>query len=171
MHTISGYRLCGRLVWRARPGSRPCDIDSRTRTCLAPLRRPAPGITARLHCRQDTARGSRQTVPVMEPPETKYMTIGDADVAYQVMGEGPRDVLFCNSLGGHVDHLWQIPPAAKFLSEVGAFCRLLHMDRRGSGASDAVPLSAIPTWEALAERHDPCARRRRCQADGHRGGE
>ena len=65
--------------------------------------------------------------------------------------KGLRDVLSCNSLGGHVDHLWQIPPAAKFLSEVGTFCRLLHMDRRGCGASDAVPLSAIPTWEALAE--------------------
>ena len=87
----------------------------------------------------------------MEPPETKYVSVGDADVAYQVFGVGPRDVLFCNSLGGHVDLLWQIPPAAKFLTEMSAFCRVLHMDRRGCGASDAVPVSAIPTWEALAE--------------------
>ena len=87
----------------------------------------------------------------MEPPEIQYVTIGDADVAYQVIGEGPRDVLFCNSLGGHVDLLWQIPQGAKFLSDLSAFSRVLHMDRRGSGASDAVPLKAIPTWEELAE--------------------
>jgi class 3 adenylate cyclase/pimeloyl-ACP methyl ester carboxylesterase len=87
----------------------------------------------------------------MEPPETRYVTIGDADVAYQVIGNGPRDVLFCNSLGGHVDLLWQIPQGAKFLSDMSAFSRFLHMDRRGSGASDAVPLRAIPTWEELAE--------------------
>jgi hypothetical protein len=48
-------------------------------------------------------RGSRQTVTVMEPPETNYVTVGDADVAYQVVGNGPRDVLILSALGGHVD--------------------------------------------------------------------
>jgi hypothetical protein len=43
----------------------------------------------------------------MELPETKYVTVRDADVAYQVIGEGSRDILLCNSLGGHVDLLWQ----------------------------------------------------------------
>jgi class 3 adenylate cyclase/pimeloyl-ACP methyl ester carboxylesterase len=87
----------------------------------------------------------------MELPETRYVNVGDADVAYQVIGEGPRDILFCNSLGGHVDLLWQLPPGAKFLSELSSLGRVLHMDRRGCGASDAIPLGAIPTWEALAE--------------------
>jgi class 3 adenylate cyclase/alpha-beta hydrolase superfamily lysophospholipase len=96
-------------------------------------------------------RGSRQTVTVIEPPETNYVSVGDADVAYQIVGEGPRDVLVLSSLGGHVDLIWQIPQGAKYLTEMSAFSRVLHMDRRGSGASDAVPLGAIPTWEALAE--------------------
>jgi pimeloyl-ACP methyl ester carboxylesterase len=87
----------------------------------------------------------------MEPPETRYVTIGDADVAYQVVGEGPRDLLFCNSLGGPVDLIWQIPQGAQFLTELASFSRLIHLDRRGSGASDAVPLGAIPIWEVLAE--------------------
>ena len=99
----------------------------------------------------DTARQSRQLLVILEPPDTLYVTVGDADVAYQIFGEGPRDVLLCNSLGGHVDLLWQLTQGAKFLTEMSAFSRVLHMDRRGSGASDAMPLSAIPTWEALAE--------------------
>ena len=87
----------------------------------------------------------------MEPPEIRYVSIGDGDVAYQVLGEGPRDLLFCNSLGGHVDLIWQIPQAAEFLEKLATLRRVLHMDRRGSGASDAVSLKAIPTWEELAE--------------------
>ena len=87
----------------------------------------------------------------MDPPGISYVSIGDGDVAYQVIGEGPGDLLFCNSLGGHVDLIWQIPQAAEFFENMATFKRVLHMDRRGSGASDAVPLKAIPTWEELAE--------------------
>ena len=87
----------------------------------------------------------------MEPPEIRYVSIGDGDVAYQVLGEGPGDLLFCNSLGGHVDLIWQIPQAAEFFEKLATLRRVLHMDRRGSGASDAVSLKAIPTWEELAE--------------------
>ncbi len=79
------------------------------------------------------------------------MSIGDGEVAYQVHGEGPGDLLFCNSLGGHVDLIWQIPPAAEFFEKLATMRRVLHMDRRGSGASDSVSLKAIPTWEELAE--------------------
>ena len=78
-------------------------------------------------------RESRQTVPVMEPPDTNYVTVGDADVAYQVVGDGPRDVLILSALGGHVDLIWQIPQGAKYLTEMSAFSRVLLMDRRGSG--------------------------------------
>ncbi len=98
-----------------------------------------------------TAHWSKANCRRMEPPETKYVSIGDGDVAYQVLGEGPRDLLFCNALGGHVDLVWQIPQAAEFFQKVATFRRVLQMDRRGSGASDAVPLKAIPTWEELAE--------------------
>ena len=87
----------------------------------------------------------------MEPPGIRYVSIGDGDVAYQILGEGPGDLLFCNSLGGHVDLIWQIPQAADFFEKMATFKRVLHMDRRGSGASDALPLRAIPTWEELAE--------------------
>jgi len=87
----------------------------------------------------------------MEPPETRYVRTGDGDIAYQIFGEGPRDLLFCNALGGHVDLVWEIPQAADFFHKVATFRRVLQMDRRGSGASDAVSLNAVPTWEELAE--------------------
>jgi hypothetical protein len=45
----------------------------------------------------------------MAPPETKYVRVGDGDVAYQVVGGGPRDLLCCFSLGGQVDLAWQTP--------------------------------------------------------------
>lgn len=87
----------------------------------------------------------------MAPPETKYVRVGDADVAYQVVGGGPRDLLFCDSLGGQLDLSWQIPQVAEVFERLASFCRLIIFDRRGSGASDPLPPHAVPTWEELAE--------------------
>ena len=44
-----------------------------------------------------------QTVCLMSRPETKYVAVVDADVAYQILGEGPSDLLFFNGLGSHVE--------------------------------------------------------------------
>jgi class 3 adenylate cyclase/pimeloyl-ACP methyl ester carboxylesterase len=93
----------------------------------------------------------RQTVAVMEAPETRYVAVGDADVAYQVVGDGPFDLLYCYGLGSHVDYFWDIPEAAEFLKGLASFSRLLFFDRRGTGASDGVPRAAIPTWEEWTE--------------------
>ena len=87
----------------------------------------------------------------MEFPETRYVAVEEADVAYQVFGNGPRDLLFCNALGGQVDQIWQLPAAERFLRELATFTRFIHFDRRGTGASDPLSLNAIPTWERLAE--------------------
>lgn len=87
----------------------------------------------------------------MESPETRYVTVGDGQVAYQVVGEGPEDFVFCYALGGQVDFFWQVPLGAEFLTRLLGVRRVIVFDRRGSGASDAVLMSAIPTWEELAE--------------------
>ncbi len=87
----------------------------------------------------------------MDPPETRYVAVGDADVAYQVAGEGPFDLLYCYGLGSHIEVLWDIPVFAKFLTDLAAFSRLIFFDRRGTGASDGVSLNAIPTWEEWTE--------------------
>jgi class 3 adenylate cyclase len=85
--------------------------------------------------------------PGVEPPETKYVAVGDADVAYQVMGDAPLDLLFFSGVG-HVEFQWSHPRQASLLTRLASFSRLILFDRRGTGASDAVPRpAAIPTWE------------------------
>lgn len=88
---------------------------------------------------------------MIEPPEIRYVRSGGADVAYAVFGSGTRDLLICSGLGAHVDLIWQISKSADFLRKLGTFRRVIFMDRRGSGASDPVPLMAVPTWEEMAE--------------------
>ena len=87
----------------------------------------------------------------MDAPETQYVAVGDADVAYQVLGEGPLDLLYFYGLGSHIELFWESPPLAEFLVRLASFSRLIAFDRRGSGASDGVPRNAIPTWEQWTE--------------------
>jgi class 3 adenylate cyclase len=87
----------------------------------------------------------------MEPPETRYVAVGGADVAYQVAGQGPFDVLWCYGLGSHVDFFWDMPWAVDAFRPLVSISRFIIFDRRGTGASGSIPLSAIPTWEELTE--------------------
>jgi class 3 adenylate cyclase len=87
----------------------------------------------------------------MDPPDTSYVAIGDSDVAYKVLGDGPLDLLYCYGLGSHVELLLEIPGVADHLTKLAGFSRLIIFDRRGSGASDGVALSALPTWEEWTE--------------------
>ena len=87
----------------------------------------------------------------VERPETKYVAVGDADVAYQVFGDGPGDLLFCYGLGSHIDNFWDVSIIAEFLEGLASFSRVIVFDRRGTGASDAVPSGDFPTWEQWAE--------------------
>jgi class 3 adenylate cyclase len=93
----------------------------------------------------------RQAVVGNTRPETRYVTVGDADVAYQVVGSGPIDLLYCHGLGSHVELVWDLPPAKAFLTQLASFARLIFFDRRGTGASDAVSQTQMPTWETWAE--------------------
>src|SRR5579872_3870282 len=112
--------------------------------------RPASGITG-WPLAEDSQRCRRQTVATMDIPQTRYVTVGDAQVAYAVVGEGPPDVVVCWALGAQVDIGPQIPLVAELMGPLAERGRLIIFDRRGSGASDALPLNAIPTWEELAE--------------------
>jgi len=87
----------------------------------------------------------------MDRPKTQYVTVGDADVAYQVFGDGPLDLLWCYGLGGHVDFFWTEATTARSFTQLASFSRLMLFDRRGTGASDPVALNAMPTWEELTE--------------------
>jgi class 3 adenylate cyclase len=72
----------------------------------------------------------------MEPPETRYATSGDVHIAYQVVGEGPLDLVFVPSLTHHIELVWENPPQARFFERLASFGRLLLFDKRGTGMSD-----------------------------------
>jgi class 3 adenylate cyclase len=123
---------------------------------------PAPRRTEACHCggppgiQQYALPGlpkrwmsNRVKLSAMNAPETRYVAVGDADVAYQVVGDGPLDLLLCYGLGGHVDLFWTDVWSARPLTQLASFSRLILFDRRGTGASDPVARNAMPTWEEL----------------------
>jgi class 3 adenylate cyclase/alpha-beta hydrolase superfamily lysophospholipase len=86
----------------------------------------------------------------IERPQTRYVEVGGAEVAYQVVGQGSPDVVYVPGFS-HVDLVWEDPVFTAFLERLASFSRLILFDRRGTGASDAVPDSAMPTWEEWAD--------------------
>jgi pimeloyl-ACP methyl ester carboxylesterase len=71
-----------------------------------------------------------------DPPPTRYTSLGEADIAYQVLGEGPLDLIYANGLTEHIDLQWDHPLMARYLERLASFSRLIMFDRRGAGASD-----------------------------------
>jgi len=86
----------------------------------------------------------------MDAPETRYVSVGDSEVAYQVLGDGPDDLIYHHGLC-HRDLMWDIAPEAAFHRRLAAFSRLILFDRRGAGASSRLPLGHFPTWEEWNE--------------------
>jgi class 3 adenylate cyclase len=85
------------------------------------------------------------------PPETRYARVGPDRLVYQVLGQGPPDLVFTMGAFSHVDVVWDDPQIALFLRRLASFCRLLRFDRRGTGASDPLPPDPLPPWEAYTE--------------------
>jgi pimeloyl-ACP methyl ester carboxylesterase len=75
-------------------------------------------------------------------PVTQYAKSGDIHVAYQVIGEGPIDLVIVPGWVSHIELVWEQPQAAAFLRRLGEFSRLILFDKRGTGMSD--PVTAAP---------------------------
>ncbi|MDX6689340.1 MAG: hypothetical protein QOG15_797 [Solirubrobacteraceae bacterium] len=75
-------------------------------------------------------------------PRTHYARNGDVNLAFQVHGEGPIDIVFVSAFISHVEHVWEDPGLARFMTRLAQFSRLILFDRRGSGLSDDGPLDA-----------------------------
>lgn len=69
-------------------------------------------------------------------PETQYTKSGDVHIAYQVLGDGPFDLVFVPGLVNHLDLMWEDPRSSRFFSGLASFCRLILFDKRGTGLSD-----------------------------------
>jgi class 3 adenylate cyclase len=85
------------------------------------------------------------------PPQTRYARLGPDRLAYQVLGQGPPDLVFTMGAFSDVDVVWEDPQMALFLRRLASFSRLLRFDRLGTGASDPLPAYPLPPWEAYAQ--------------------
>ena len=81
----------------------------------------------------------------MEQPETRYARSGKVSIAYQVLGQGPPDLVFVPGLISNVEYAWHQPAVAAWLRSLASFSRLIWFDKRGSGVSDRV--TDVPTLE------------------------
>jgi len=70
--------------------------------------------------------------------ETRYARSGNVSIAYQVVGEGPFDVVHVPPFTSHVELVWQVPGVAYFNQHLASFSRLIRFDKRGQGMSDNV---------------------------------
>jgi len=80
-------------------------------------------------------------------PTTHYAKSGDVHIAYQVVGEGPIDLVLIHGFISHLENQWENPALARFLNRLASFSRLIVFDKRGTGLSDRVAESALPTLE------------------------
>jgi class 3 adenylate cyclase/alpha-beta hydrolase superfamily lysophospholipase len=84
------------------------------------------------------------------PPQTRYASSGEVNIAYQVHGDGPVDLLLNVGIISHLEHLWEEPGVARLFDRLAGFSRLVLMDRRGTGLSD--PLTGpLPIEEELGD--------------------
>ena len=71
-------------------------------------------------------------------PQTRYARSGDVSIAYQVVGEGPFDLVFVPGAVSHVELSWQMPSFRRLYERLSRFARLIVFDKRGTGMSDPV---------------------------------
>ena len=95
--------------------------------------------------------GSGSAGVPMPAPDVRYARSGPMNIAYQVLGDGPPDLVFVMGWVSHLEYFWTEPSFARFLRRLAAMGRLIVFDKRGTGRSDPVPVSQLP---ALDERLD-----------------
>jgi pimeloyl-ACP methyl ester carboxylesterase len=70
------------------------------------------------------------------PPRTQYTKSCNVSIAYQVIGEGPIDLVYASGWLSNVEYAWENPDYARFLRRLASFSRLIVFDKRGTGLSD-----------------------------------
>jgi pimeloyl-ACP methyl ester carboxylesterase len=80
-------------------------------------------------------------------PETRYARSGDVNIAYQVVGDGPMDLVYVPGWVSNIDLMWEDPSYAAMLERFASFARLILFDKRGTGLSDPVPVDELPDLE------------------------
>ena len=91
-------------------------------------------------------------------PKTLYADVGDGQIAYQVVGDGPIDLVYAQGYGSAIEAYWDYRPAARVFERLASFTRLILFDRRGLGSSDPAPVESLSSWEFQAEDLDAVLR-------------
>ena len=78
-------------------------------------------------------------------PETRYALSGDVSIAYQVIGDGPVDIITVAGLTSHIEFMHEFPGYTAFLRRLAKFARVVVFDKRGQGLSDRI--SGAPSLE------------------------
>jgi pimeloyl-ACP methyl ester carboxylesterase len=78
-------------------------------------------------------------------PETRYARSGEVNIAYQVIGEGPIDILVVPGAISHLELVYDLPGCISFLQRLSRFARIINFDKRGQGLSDRI--SGVPSLE------------------------
>ena len=88
--------------------------------------------------RQDPAldADTGPALPTRTAPVTRFTLVGDAHLAYQVIGSGPTDLVLVPGVTGHLEVRWEEPALAAFYRRLAATARLVLFDKRGTGMSD-----------------------------------
>jgi pimeloyl-ACP methyl ester carboxylesterase/DNA-binding CsgD family transcriptional regulator len=87
----------------------------------------------------------------VQVPVTKYARNGDVRIAYQVIGQGPFDLVFVPGFISNLDLHWEEPGFAHLLRRLSAFARLIQFDKRGTGLSDRVDAQRLPSLRTRME--------------------
>jgi pimeloyl-ACP methyl ester carboxylesterase len=137
--------------------------DSALKVCVSEIRRALdddprnPRIIETAHRRGYRFVASVSDTSAAEPPvtsarplpptptEVHYARSGDVNIAYQVLGSGPIDLLFVMGWVSHLEYFWNEPSFARFLRRLAGFSRLILFDKRGTGLSDRV--AYLPSLE------------------------
>jgi pimeloyl-ACP methyl ester carboxylesterase/DNA-binding winged helix-turn-helix (wHTH) protein len=109
----------------------------------SPARAPRPRDAAVLDAPRDLVTTGPGAQPISPP--TRYARSGDVNIAYQVVGGGPIDLVFVMGWVSHLEYFWAEPSFARFLARLASFSRLILIDKRGTGLSDRAP--ELPTLE------------------------
>ena len=142
-----GYRFVAD-VRTAGDGEETVIVHERTRARIVVERSdndavPAAGI---IDVAPSEVRHQLET-SLQRPPETMYARSGDVNIAYQVIGDAPLDLVFVMGWVSHLEYFWREPSFARFLLRLASFSRLILFDKRGTGLSDRVPINQLPTLE------------------------
>ncbi|MBV7518352.1 alpha/beta fold hydrolase [Ensifer sp. ENS12] len=78
-------------------------------------------------------------------PQTRYVKSNGINIAYQVSGGGPFDLVYVQGWVSNLDYAWESPRLSRVLHRLGSFCRLIRIDKRGTGLSDRA--TGFPTLE------------------------